>query len=68
MLDDFDSIPVRCPHCRKKSDQEIGWLKAHAHFKCACGRVIQCDYNKLMEFLRDQAAYPLTAFELDPIG
>ena len=66
MLNDRDSITVACPHCRKQSHKKIGWLKAHGHFKCSCGRLLEYNYDKLLEFLRKEAAYADAKFVLSP--
>ena len=66
MFDDSDLITVACPHCHRKSEHEIGWLKENAHFRCACGRLLEYNYNNLLEFLRNEAAQAGAIFPMEP--
>jgi len=66
VLNDRGRITVSCPHCRKQFSKQIGWLKAQGHFKCSCGRLLEYNYDQLLKFLREEAAYADAKFVLSP--
>lgn len=64
MLNESDLIVVVCPNCHQKSQKQIGWIRNHAHFRCGCGRLLEYNYDKFLEFLREEATYPGAEFHL----
>jgi hypothetical protein len=52
-------IKVVCPRCGNKTQQEIGWLKGNATFRCErprCGGLLHYNINELNEFIRNEPA------------
>ena len=42
-LDD-QTIDISCPHCGKKHQKSLGWLKTNDHIACDCG--VRLDFEK----------------------
>ena len=43
---DSAEIEIPCENCSRKTKKNIGWIKSHKDFACACGTKITLDTNQ----------------------
>ena len=51
-------VVVECPRCFNRTQKEVRWLQAHAHWVCerpSCGGRMQGNLNELDKFLKEEA-------------
>jgi len=64
MLKDTDVVVAVCPDCGNEAQHEIGWLKAHPVFRCACGSALENDPIELVRVMNANSPHPLLSIRM----